>query len=310
MRRDKQNNDMNYTGLEGVPRLQKVADLDDWDPCDNQAISSGFKELDHILGGGFRPGEVSIWSGMNSSGKSTLLGQILLEAIDQGLAVCAYSGELPDRVFRYWLELQTAGPQGLEELNDQRQGGVIYRPQPGPLAIIRDWYRERLFLCQGGEMKKVSELIKIFSQAARDYNCRVFLLDNLTMTVSRLHARDQYRAQRELILETVRFARSYAAHVHIVVHPRKTVSVSQLTKNDIGGSGDITNLADNVLVLARPGTKVNRGQEVEWSSRLTVLKNRFGGRQDEDVYLNFDPASKRFYPIDGNPEDRIYSWSL
>ncbi len=293
------------TGI--IPGLQRVSDINDWDPSDTLAIKSGFIELDHILGGGFRPGELTIWSGMNSSGKSTLLGQILLEVVDQGLAVCAYSGELPDRVFRYWIELQAAGPQGLES-SVQDQNGVVYRTKHELLNGIREWYRDKLFLYQGGDMKRAGQLIGGFARAANDYSCRVFLLDNLTMTVSRLNARDQYRAQRELILETVRFARENAAHVHIVVHPRKTISVSRLTKNDIGGSGDITNLADNVLVLARPSKKESREEDTLWAARLTILKNRFGGRQDEDIYLNFDLASRRFYPLGGSPEDRIYGW--
>jgi twinkle protein len=293
-----------------IPGLQRVSDIGDWEPSDILAIRSGFLELDNILAGGFRPGELTVWSGMNSSGKSTLLGQILLEAIDHSQAVCAYSGELPDRIFRYWIELQAAGPQNLTVLADPEKVGITYRPKQKILETVRDWYRDRLFLYQGGEMRKVSQLIEVFTRAAKEYSCRVFLLDNLTMTVSRLHARDQYRAQRELILEMVRFVRDNAAHVHIVVHPRKTVSVSGLTKNDIGGSGDITNLADNVLVLARPGTKDKDGQENLWAARLTVLKNRFGGRQNEDIYLDFDPASRRFYPMGGSPEDRVYGWSL
>lgn len=293
-----------------IPGLQRVSDIGDWDPSDTLAVRSGFGELDCILAGGFRPGELTVWSGMNSSGKSTLLGQILLEAIDQDQAVCAYSGELPDRIFRYWIELQAAGPQGLEALKDPLDIGTTCRPKPKILRTIRDWYRDKLFLYQGGEMKVVGQLIEVFTRAAKEYSCRVFLLDNLTMTVSRLHARDQYRAQRELIMETVRFVRDNAAHVHVVVHPRKTVSASQLTKNDIGGSGDITNLADNVIVLARPGVKEKGDQENQWAARLTVLKNRFGGRQDEHVYLDFNPASRRFYPVGGSSEDRVYGWAL
>jgi twinkle protein len=298
------------TKQDKAEEICRVADLSDWQPYDNKALSSGFKDLDHILAGGFRPGELTIWSGMNSSGKSTLLGQILLELIDQGQAVCAYSGELPDRIFRYWIELQAAGPRGVEVSNTLEPGSTVYFPKQECLAAIRNWYRDRLFLYRGGDVKKADQLTEVFTGAAKDFSCRVFLLDNLTMTVSRLHARDQYRAQRELILDMVHFARENGAHVHIVVHPRKTVTVSQLTKNDIGGSGDITNLADNVLVLARLTAKETKSQPLDWAARLTVLKNRFGGRQDEDVYLDFDPASKRFFPVGGSPEDRVYGWAL
>jgi twinkle protein len=288
--------------------LKAVADLPDWDPVNTGAVSSGLTELDQVLGGGFRPGEVTIWSGINSAGKSTLLGQILLQAIDQDQGVCAYSGELPDRVFRYWLELQAAGPVHLMAETNSTGIGTVYRPRPEVIPTLRNWYRDKLFLYDGQQMEAAEGLLQAFKLASQEYACRVFLLDNLTLTVSRLNVRDQYRAQRELILEMVAFARESAAHVHIVVHPRKTPGTTQLSKNDIGGSGDITNLADNVLVLARPSLKEIRRQSLRGNARLTVLKNRFGGRQDVDIDLNFDPPSRRFYPVGGRAGDRRFGW--
>jgi len=291
-----------------VRDLKAVADLPDWDPVNTGAVSSGLKELDQVLGGGFRPGELTIWSGVNSSGKSTLLGQMSLEAIDQGQGVCVYSGELPDRVFRYWLELQAAGPLNLEGESNPAGTGTVYRPQPEVITAIRNWYRDKLFMYDAAEMETRAGLLEAFAAASQAYDCRVFLLDNLTMTVSRLNSRDQYRAQRELILEMVAFARETPAHVHVVVHPRKITGTARMTKNDIGGSGDITNLADNVLVLARPTVKELRSKAFQGDARLTVLKNRFGGRQDVDIYLSFDQNSRRFYPVGGRPEDRGYGW--
>ena len=288
--------------------IKRVSDIPDWDPVRTGAISSGIEELDQVLGGGFRKGEVTIWSGINSSGKSTLLSQMLLEAIEQGTAVCAYSGELPDRIFRYWLELQAAGPENLEAVKGGDRGGMVYRANSESVGAMRKWYRDYLFLFDGGEGAN-DNVIEAFVMAAEEYSCRVFLLDNLTMTVSRLNARDQYRAQREMILEAVRFARETPAHIHIVVHPRKTPGTVQLGKNDIGGSGDITNLADNVLVLARSGVR-EKESAFKGDARLTVLKNRFGGQQDIDIHLNFDPASRRFYPVGGGAQERCYGWRL
>lgn len=287
--------------------LKRVSDIPDWDPSCTGAIKSGLAPLDKTLGGGFRPGEVTIWSGTNSSGKSTLLGQVMLEAIDQDQAVCAYSGELPERVFRYWLELQAAGPDLLEAVSGE-QGGKIYRPCPPTIVQMREWYQDRLYLYDGEGADTSDDLLNAFRAAAAEYSCRVFLLDNLTMVVSRLNASDQYRTQRELILEMIRFARETPAHVHIVVHPRKTPGTVKLSKNDISGSGDITNLADNVLVLARSGGRVK--SDFKGDARLTVLKNRFGGRQDIDIDLNFDLASRRFYPIGSGAEDKEYGWKL
>ncbi|MEN6390522.1 MAG: hypothetical protein ABFD04_08890 [Syntrophomonas sp.] len=129
----------------------------------------------------------------------------------------------------------------------------------------------------------------------------------MTIIISGLKVRDQLRTQRELILQMIRFAREFGVHVHIVVHPRKYVNPSNFTKTDIGGSGDITNLADNVLVLTRFAPSNLPGDDLP-AACLSVLKNRFGGRQDEEIYLGFDPVSKRFFPEEDRPEDRIYGW--
>ncbi|MEQ8176646.1 MAG: hypothetical protein ABRQ26_16460, partial [Syntrophomonadaceae bacterium] len=209
-------------GRANKSKLIRVADLGDWKPAPVSAVSSGFMELNCILDGGFRPGELTVWSGVNSAGKSTLLTQILLEALDQEQAVCAYSGELPDQIFRYWLELQAAGPSGVDLRASIQAGRAVIRPVL--LKAIRDWYRERLFLCAGAQWGSMDSLMETFTEAARDYSCRVFLLDNLTITISGLRVRDQLRTQRELILHMVSFARELGVHVHVVVHPRKNVN--------------------------------------------------------------------------------------
>ena len=77
------------------------------------SVLSGVSELDRTIGG-FYPGELSIWTGKRGGGKSTLLGQLLLEAVNQGHHVCAYSGELPAWRFKQWISAQAAGPENVE----------------------------------------------------------------------------------------------------------------------------------------------------------------------------------------------------
>lgn len=72
--------------------------------------------------GGFFAGELSVWTGKRGVGKSTILGQLLLEAIDQGHTVCAYSGELPKEQFREWIYLQAAGPEHIVYETDEATG--------------------------------------------------------------------------------------------------------------------------------------------------------------------------------------------
>lgn len=88
-------------------------------------VLSRFPVLDKGIGG-FFAGELSVWTGKRGVGKSTILGQLLLEAIDQGHTVCAYSGELPKEQFREWIYLQAAGPEHIVYETDEATGKRMF----------------------------------------------------------------------------------------------------------------------------------------------------------------------------------------
>lgn len=54
-------------------------------------IFSGIPELDRIIGG-FYFGQVILLTGRRGEGKSTFMGQLMAEALDQGYSGLAYSG--------------------------------------------------------------------------------------------------------------------------------------------------------------------------------------------------------------------------
>lgn len=298
--------------LEG---LKDLADLPEYDPGNDVIVRSGIPEMDDALGGGCRMGEVSIWTGTNSSGKSTALGFIMLEAIEQGHRVCAYSGELPDRLFRYWVDLQAAGPQYVKQVH--KDGRMFYRPDPDYVKYIRDWYRGRFYLYDSQDMVTQEKILEVFEYAYQRYGCSIFMVDNLmSLALNVGNDRDFYRKQANFVGLCKDFAAKYDVHIHIVAHPRKTTAGSgDSTKADVAGSGNITNWADNVFEVrrftpkeieelkSREGTK-----DLPIANSLRIMKNRFGGRQDIVVMLGFDQASKRFYSAkNGNPNYQ-FSW--
>ena len=66
--------------------------------------------LDELIGG-LAEGAMTVFTGKPGQGKSTLAGQLLLAAIEQGYSVCAYSGELTRERFQEWINLQAAGSE-------------------------------------------------------------------------------------------------------------------------------------------------------------------------------------------------------
>ena len=275
-------------------------------------VTSGFPELDRATGGFFL-GDLSVWTGERGRGKSTLLGQLLLEAIDQGSTVCAYSGELPAWRFKYWTMLQAAGPGRLVLQTDKASGRQVPAVPPAVAGLIDAWWDKRFFLddleAEGAHDEE--KILRNFEYAVRRYGASVFLVDNI-MT-ARFHTNreaDYYRAQANFVARLKAFAKRHSAHVHVVAHPRK-LDRSRTRKpdaDDVGGSGDVTNLADNVFALADGPQKAPDGT-VETVPGLIILKNRaFGDRAA--VPLGFERRSKRFYPYRGGNPDKRYGWEL
>ncbi len=275
-------------------------------------VRSGVPALDKVMGG-FIMGQVTVWTGINSSGKSTFLGQVMLDSIEQGYAVCAYSGELPAALFRYWIDLQVAGPDNIDLHEDRFRGKLgdeyekIPKVKPEKVKFIRYWYRDKFFLYDSFGSTTDTDLLEVFEYAAMRHNCKVFMVDNLMTTeIAATSDKDFYRRQSEFMRRVVDFSHKFDVHIHIVAHPRKTEG--RLTKMDIYGSGDIANRADNILSLHRCNEKEKA--DLYCDSILDLHKSRFNGRQEVEISLMFCDKSKRFVmatrPHDINKE---YGWT-
>lgn len=283
--------------------LLNLADIKQKSTLDIPRTLSGFSRLDRSLGG-FRDGELTVWTGKRGEGKSTILGQILLEAIDQGHKVCAYSGELGGFRFKHWIMRQVAGPEVLEEMQDPQTGETVYLVPDRVAHQIDRWWDKKFYLYNLSVASAHCEdsIIDEFEYAYRCLNCDVFLTDNI-MTARLNDSRDYYRAQSMFVRRLAEFAKSTGTHVHLVAHPRKPQGGKMIEdSDDISGSGDISNLADNVIAVSRLSDPGEDGRDTE----LRVMKSRENGIRGK-IGLCYDVASKRFYEPCGNPNKR-YGW--
>lgn len=283
--------------------LLDMADVERVDPMSQPSVLSGIQTLDASTGG-FFAGELSIWTGKRGAGKSTLLGQMLLNAIDQGQRVCAYSGELSAWRFKDWISAQAAGSSHMTEQKDPFSGKVFYQIDPGIRPLLDDWWRGQFFLYDNKVSSASDEdsILRTFEYAVRRYGCSVFLVDNLmSARFKAMRDSDFFRAQSNFTGRLVEFAKKYEVHVHLVAHPRKTSN--RLEADDVGGSGDITNRADNVFSLER--LEETAAEEKGYDTVLTVLKNRSFGAS-VSVGLCFDPRTRRFSRP--NELEKVYGW--
>lgn len=290
-----------------VAGIIRMANVETVDYSKARKVRSAIKGVDKIIGG-YIMGLITIWTGVNSSGKSTFISQELCESLEQGFNVCAYSGELSAGMFKTWMDLQLSGPAHVKKVYDPVKEEEVPAVDMSIARKLNKWYYDKMFLYDsytGGATDK--DIFKIFEYAARRYNCEVFLVDNLMTTAFTSGEKDFYRAQSQFIGQLKDFARKFDVHVHIVAHPRKTEG--KLTKMDVAGSGDITNRADNVMAIHRLSEdEKEKDKYSELDNLVQIFKSRIYGTQDVEVGLKFNWMSKRFYPPSGNQYKR-YGWN-
>ena len=292
-----------------MPGLLELSGVENVDPLSLPSVLSGVPALDSLIGG-FYPSELSVWTGKRGGGKSTLLGQLLVEAVNQGQRVCAYSGELSAWRFREWIYLQAAGPAFIERKADKFSGREFYSVSPFARKKLDAWFARKFFLCDnsapGGNSGDA--IFSLFSYAVRRYGCAVFLVDNLmSARFGASNDGDFYRGQSNFVGRLVEFAKREEVHVHLVAHPRKNDGKAMLDADEVGGSGDITNRADNVFSLQR--LTEQEAEEKGCGTVLRVLKNRSFGATAA-IGMDFDPVSRRFFRAGAGNPVKQYGWEL
>ena len=78
-----------------------------------------------------------------------------------------------------------------------------------------------------------------------------------------------------------------------------------MSADDVGGSGDISNRADNLFSLERLNDVT--AEEKGFDTVLRVLKNRSCGREVA-LGLCFEPGSRRFYKAGTDTAGKQYAW--
>lgn len=253
------------------------------------SISENKKEdsIGKILLGGyldgfsFRPGDISVWTGINGHGKSEILGQVLLGLMMQGQKVGVFSAELTGGRQLYRLCRQVTG-EAKPKADLQRSfmaalEGVYYVFDP----------------CAGGRVEpaSINRIIDVFTYAAKRHGVTHVVIDSLMATDVPEDGEGALSKQRAAINALSIWAKTNHAHVHLVAHPRKVKDeTSAPNKMDISGSGKLTDRADNLFAVWSAGKETGDGEP---DGSLQLMKQRNGDLQRKTWPTWFDRASRQ-----------------
>lgn len=275
-----------------VKQVIELSDVEDVDIFSIEKVETGIKELDRLLFGGLPFGGVHLLTGKAGAGKSTLGSQILIRARKQGYKCFAYSGELPNFLFKSWMTFQVAGRHSIFEYENPNTGYTGFSVSKNNRQIISEWYRDYMYMYDNQVINtsELEGLLSIVEQVIQQYGVRVVFLDNLmtAMIMDATVGGDQYERQTNFVNKLRVIALRYNVIILLVAHMRKN---NFSTGNDeIAGSSNISNIATLTISYDRSG-------DIGENQRLIRLnKNRLFGKLNTDgIVVDYDERSKRIY---------------
>ena len=233
-------------------------------------------------------------TGTNGSGKSQLLGYLMVYLKSLGYGSCVASLEVrPERTISFYLR-QTLGAKELSR--DAAEHAL-------------DWLAGGIWLYDKVGETKWPELLSAFRYAYRRYGIRFFCIDSwMKMGIKG----DDLDAQGECVEAFSQFVNECDVHLFVVAHPRKLKSESeQPGKLDVKGSGELTDQAHNVLTVWRNKAKEKEIEKLKKESQeemritqkrrmkpdalLIVGKQRNDDGDEPTIDLWYEPAGKQYF---------------
>ena len=246
----------------------------------------------------FRPGELTVWAGVNGHGKSMLSGMCAVQLMAARKRVCVASLEMkPQRTLERMLRQWTGSNVGGEWVS-----------HPEAVATLRQLYADfagqaadALWLYDQQGTVRSDTMIGVARYCGEKLDIQHIFIDSLMKCV---RGADDYNAQKDFVDALCAVAKDCGMHVHLVHHIRKLENELKVPgKMDIKGAGEITDQADNVLVVWRNKTEAKKRQPDDPDCLLICDKQRNGSGWEGVMKLYFDPESQQYTETRGESID-------
>lgn len=276
-------------------------------------IPSGIEQIDRLTVG-FRRKHVTVWSGYRGSAKTSMLNILILNAAQRGYKTALWTGELDGEEEKNWLYLQAAGKQ----YNAPTSVNGFYETPDWVCDMIDPWIDQHMRIFNNRYGSEFQQIVERVSTLKKEIDLDVVVFDNLmTLDIDGLDGDKNERQKKTMIILTD-LAKELDIHIHVVAHPNK--SGNFLRMNNISGTGNIPDLAQNVMILHRvnqdfminskeflPSSTINDILESGCTNCIEICKCRDKGTAvDHFIKLYFEKESNRLK--DSMAENIHYNW--
>lgn len=246
-----------------------------------------------------RPGELSIWGGINGHGKSLILGQVIGSLLKSEKALIVSLELFPYQTVERMIN-QFAGCESAMKFVD------------AALSVLDG----KLWLYDQVNTVHAEKIIALVHYASKTLKVDHIVIDSMT----KCGLPSDFDAEKRFLDRLQWAAKNLGIHIHLVCHIRKGESEEKIpNKFDIKGSGAITDIPDNIFIHWRNKRKeiIKREMQISESNGktysinsndekvlampdalLNVEKNRHGGEEGR-IGLYFHKGSGQYTSIEG-----------
>lgn len=241
----------------------------------------------------FRPGEVTLWAGINGHGKSLITGMASLSLMGQGQKVCIASFEMKprktlERMCRQWCGMEPA------RMGDDPMLISGYKEAARQFG---GWTDSKLWLYDQQGTVEPETIVAVTRYCAKELGIQHMFIDSLMKCVK---GEDDYNGQKYLVDELCAIAKDHDMHIHLIHHIKKLANEDSLPgKFDAKGSGSITDQVDNMLIHWRnkpkeSARKMNEQFDESDPDAVLLCTKQRNGEDEPVINLWFDKASSQF----------------
>ena len=313
------NFNINVPAVDGEPFFMDMKEILEKPEPVKEYIPTGIHDID-IEMQGLAKGEISVLSGLRGAAKSTIISQIMLNAVNHGQRVICYSGELTPKNFQQWMFLQAAGKRYVVRRGRYKNSYDVADDDKGSIkkAIVQ-WMTAdggHFWLFNNNYGNAFNNLAQLLQIQANKVKADFIVIDNLMALDLDATLVDKYEAQTKFAKNLKNIAKICNVHILFVAHPRKVSGFLRL--NDISGSGNITNIVDSAFIIHRNNTDFSKAINEYLGKKksqyipdsctnvIEICKDRENGTQDFFIPLWFERETKR---LKNNPSEVVhYGW--
>lgn len=246
--------------------------------------------LNDFTAGGMRTGSMVVWTGPTGRGKSSLLGEVAFDlALIQNMKVGYMALEETGRqtgtrllslIMNEPLHLMK-GRDRVKVISEHREDVAKFENN---VAIYDHW-----------GMKKDESLINRIRFMAKSLECRVIILDHISIVVSAMGEANERIVLDKLMTDLRTLVSETDICLHVVSHLSRGDNRDasheeggEIKLSHLRSSHSIAQIADSVIAL-----QVNKNDKIS----LVSLKQRINGRKGKICDMNYDPDTGRLTQV-------------